>query len=127
MRSALVAAVYRKSFLLSNAARQQSTLGEIVNLQSIDATRLQVIFELLLHHPLVELNGNMLGSNSLLALVMECPTPASHQFGVSLGVAWGLYPRWSWNYDSHDSNEHLPWQKAVWHSKGSYDSQRREI
>lgn len=39
-----MAAVYRKSFYLSNKARQQSTVGEIVNLQSIDANKFQDLF-----------------------------------------------------------------------------------
>lgn len=40
MRTALISAVYEKSFKLSNKARQQSTTGEIVNLQSIDSQKL---------------------------------------------------------------------------------------
>ncbi|TPX65411.1 hypothetical protein SpCBS45565_g05227 [Spizellomyces sp. 'palustris'] len=40
MRSAMVTAVYRKSLVLSSIARQSSTVGEIVNLQSVDASRL---------------------------------------------------------------------------------------
>jgi hypothetical protein len=41
-RSAVVSTVYRKAFRLSNKARQGSTVGEVVNLQSIDAQKLQV-------------------------------------------------------------------------------------
>ncbi|KAI8817199.1 P-loop containing nucleoside triphosphate hydrolase protein [Fimicolochytrium jonesii] len=40
IRSAIVAAVYRKSLSLSNISRQASTVGEIVNLQSVDAGRI---------------------------------------------------------------------------------------
>uniref|UniRef100_M4B260 Uncharacterized protein n=1 Tax=Hyaloperonospora arabidopsidis (strain Emoy2) TaxID=559515 RepID=M4B260_HYAAE len=40
-RSAVVTAVFEKSILLSAAARQQRTSGEITNLMSIDAQRLQ--------------------------------------------------------------------------------------
>ncbi|KAL4105868.1 hypothetical protein PRIC1_003924 [Phytophthora ramorum] len=40
-RSAIVTAVFDKSLLLSAAARQQRTSGEITNLMSIDAQRLQ--------------------------------------------------------------------------------------
>ncbi len=36
-RSAIIANVYRKSLRLSNAARQQSNVGEMVNHMSIDA------------------------------------------------------------------------------------------
>ncbi|CAK8684757.1 unnamed protein product [Clavelina lepadiformis] len=39
MRSAIVAAVYRKALVMSNAARKQSTVGEVVNLMSVDAQR----------------------------------------------------------------------------------------
>lgn len=39
-KAALIAAVYAKSLKLSHAARQGKTVGEIVNLQSLDATRL---------------------------------------------------------------------------------------
>ncbi|KAF4031150.1 ABC transporter [Phytophthora infestans] len=41
LRSAIVTAVFEKSLLLSAAARQQRTSGEITNLMSIDAQRLQ--------------------------------------------------------------------------------------
>eukprot|EP00644_Phytophthora_capsici_P002763 jgi/Phyca11/10801/fgenesh1_pm.PHYCAscaffold_55_\ len=40
-RSAIVTAVFEKSMVLSAAARQQRTSGEITNLMSIDAQRLQ--------------------------------------------------------------------------------------
>jgi len=40
VRAAVVTTIYRKAFLLSNDARQKSTVGEIVNLMSIDAQRL---------------------------------------------------------------------------------------
>lgn len=41
IRTAVVLAVYRKALLLSAAERQTKTLGEITNLMSIDAQRLQ--------------------------------------------------------------------------------------
>lgn len=41
IRAAVVSAVYRKSVRLSNAARMGSSVGEIVNHQSIDASRFQ--------------------------------------------------------------------------------------
>eukprot|EP01104_Vermistella_antarctica_P005283 TRINITY_DN1574_c0_g1_i1.p1 TRINITY_DN1574_c0_g1~~TRINITY_DN1574_c0_g1_i1.p1 ORF type:complete len:1537 (+),score=433.37 TRINITY_DN1574_c0_g1_i1:133-4611(+) len=41
VRAAIVTAVYRKSLRLSSAARQEHTTGEIVNLMSTDAKRLQ--------------------------------------------------------------------------------------
>ena len=39
IRSGLTATIYRKSLQLSNAARKESTIGEIVNLMSVDAQR----------------------------------------------------------------------------------------
>ncbi|CAG7725610.1 unnamed protein product, partial [Allacma fusca] len=39
IRSAIVGTIYQKSLVLSNAARKESTLGEIVNLMSVDAQR----------------------------------------------------------------------------------------
>eukprot|EP00049_Salpingoeca_infusionum_P023551 m.12723 g.12723 ORF g.12723 m.12723 type:complete len:1556 (+) comp5858_c0_seq1:79-4746(+) len=39
LRSAVIAAIYQKSLLLSTASRQASTSGEIVNLMSVDAQR----------------------------------------------------------------------------------------
>ncbi|KAI9470014.1 MAG: multi drug resistance-associated protein MRP [Benjaminiella poitrasii] len=40
IRAALVTAIYQKTLILSNASRQQSTVGEIVNRMSVDAQRL---------------------------------------------------------------------------------------
>ncbi|KAI8975515.1 multi drug resistance-associated protein MRP [Mycotypha africana] len=40
LRAALVTAVYQKTLVLSNASRQKSTVGEIVNHMSVDAQRL---------------------------------------------------------------------------------------
>lgn len=39
IRTALIAAIYRKSLCISNAARKESTVGEIVNLMAVDAQR----------------------------------------------------------------------------------------
>ncbi|XP_078036751.1 multidrug-Resistance like Protein 1 isoform X5 [Augochlora pura] len=39
IRTALTAAIYRKALRMSNTARKESTLGEIVNLMSVDAQR----------------------------------------------------------------------------------------
>lgn len=39
LRSAIIGAVYRKALVISSAARRTSTVGEIVNLMSVDAQR----------------------------------------------------------------------------------------
>ncbi|XP_053612783.1 multidrug resistance-associated protein 1 isoform X6 [Plodia interpunctella] len=39
IRTALTSAIYRKSLRMSNSARKESTVGEIVNLMSVDAHR----------------------------------------------------------------------------------------
>lgn len=39
IRTALVGAIYKKALRLSNTARKESTVGEIVNLMSVDAQR----------------------------------------------------------------------------------------
>ncbi|XP_066545950.1 multidrug resistance-associated protein 1 isoform X2 [Amia ocellicauda] len=39
LRTAVVGAVYRKALVITNAARRTSTVGEIVNLMSVDAQR----------------------------------------------------------------------------------------
>ncbi|CAG5127097.1 unnamed protein product, partial [Candidula unifasciata] len=41
IKSALIAAVYKKSLTISNEAKKESTVGEIVNLMSVDCQRLQ--------------------------------------------------------------------------------------
>ncbi|KJE98072.1 multidrug resistance-associated protein 3, variant [Capsaspora owczarzaki ATCC 30864] len=41
IRSGLTAAVYRKALVLSNTSRQSATVGEIVNLMSVDSQRFQ--------------------------------------------------------------------------------------
>lgn len=38
-RTALINAIYRKALVISNAARKESTVGEIVNLMAVDAQR----------------------------------------------------------------------------------------
>lgn len=39
IRTAIIGAVYKKALLLSNSARKESTVGEIVNLMAVDAQR----------------------------------------------------------------------------------------
>lgn len=39
IRSALISLIYKKSLVISNNARKESTVGEIVNLMSIDTNR----------------------------------------------------------------------------------------
>eukprot|EP00062_Callorhinchus_milii_P022853 gi/632981074/ref/XP_007907389.1/ PREDICTED: canalicular multispecific organic anion transporter 2 [Callorhinchus milii] len=39
LRSAIIGAIYRKSLVITNAAKRASTVGEIVNLMSVDAQR----------------------------------------------------------------------------------------
>ena len=42
MKSAIIAAVYRKSLVISNEAKRSSTVGEIVNLMAIDSDRVNL-------------------------------------------------------------------------------------
>lgn len=67
IRTSLISAIYRKSLLLSNAAKRQSSTGEIVNLMSVDV---QKIMDLL---PFI----NMLWS-------------APFQIAVGLYFLWGI-------------------------------------
>ncbi|KAM9817691.1 ATP-binding cassette sub-family C member 3 [Neosynchiropus ocellatus] len=39
IRTALIGAIYRKSLVITNAAKRSSTVGEVVNLMSVDAQR----------------------------------------------------------------------------------------
>lgn len=43
IQSVLTAAVYKKTLMLSNSARRETTVGEIVNLMAIDVDRFQQI------------------------------------------------------------------------------------
>lgn len=67
VRTALVGAVYRKSLVLSNSARREFTVGEIVNLMAIDAERFKDLTDYL----------NMLWSAPL-------------QVGLALYFLWSL-------------------------------------
>lgn len=67
VRTALISAIYRKSLLLSNAAKRESSTGEIVNLMSVDV---QKIVDLL---PLI---------NTLWS--------APFQIAVALYFLWGI-------------------------------------
>ena len=64
IRAALICAVYDKAFVLSNASRQVSTVGEIVTHQSVDASKmLQLIpyLHLLWSSPFQLIVGVVLG------------------------------------------------------------------
>ncbi|XP_067133640.1 multidrug resistance-associated protein 1-like [Centruroides vittatus] len=55
IRTALISSIYRKSLVLSNFSRRESTVGEIVNLMSVDAQRfmdLMVFINMLWSAPL---------------------------------------------------------------------------
>lgn len=47
LRTALVSAIYKKSLLLSNAARRSSTVGEITNLMAVDAQKFMDMMSIL--------------------------------------------------------------------------------
>ena len=42
LKTALISTIYRKALLMSNSARKESTVGEIVNLMSVDVQRFMV-------------------------------------------------------------------------------------
>src|SRR5579885_660613 len=44
VRGALISQIYQKAFRLTSKARQESTVGEIVNLQSVDACVVEEMF-----------------------------------------------------------------------------------
>ena len=44
VRAALVTSIYRKALRMSPSERQERTVGEVVTLMSVDATRLQDLF-----------------------------------------------------------------------------------
>lgn len=48
IRTALISSIYKKALKLSNAARKESTVGEIVNLMSVDAQRYKSFYILLI-------------------------------------------------------------------------------
>ncbi|XP_026679570.1 multidrug resistance-associated protein 1, partial [Diaphorina citri] len=66
MRSALISTIYRKALTISNNARKETTVGEIVNLMSVDAQRMDITPYL-----------NMLWSAPL-------------QIGLALYFLWGI-------------------------------------
>ena len=70
IQSVLTAAVYKKTMTLSNAARREKTVGEIVNLMAIDVQRFQDITTFMMlfwSSPLqVGLNCNRVLTESIL-------------------------------------------------------------
>ena len=42
IRTALISTIYKKALVMSNSARKESTVGEIVNLMSVDVQRFMV-------------------------------------------------------------------------------------
>lgn len=73
VKSSLVSAIYRKSLRMSNTARKDSTVGEIVNLMSVDTDRIQdftIYIDLLWSSPILILGSlfflwNILGPSVL--------------------------------------------------------------
>ncbi|BFZ09598.1 hypothetical protein BsWGS_12637 [Bradybaena similaris] len=47
LRASLISAVYRKSLTMNNLARKESTIGEVVNLMSVDAERVENVMSYL--------------------------------------------------------------------------------
>lgn len=47
IRTALISAIYRKALTISNAAKKNTTVGEIVNLMAVDAQRFVKILPLI--------------------------------------------------------------------------------
>nr|CAD7198501.1 unnamed protein product [Timema douglasi] len=67
IRTALISAIYRKALRMSNNARKESTVGEIVNLMSVDAQRFVEI-------------------TLFICLLWSAPL----QIGVALYFLWGI-------------------------------------
>ena len=75
IRTALISAIYRKSLKMSTVARKESTVGEIVNLMSVDAQR---FMDLVIYI-------NMIWSAPL-------------QISLALYFLWGLLGKFLHNY-----------------------------
>ncbi|XP_021961754.1 multidrug resistance-associated protein 1 isoform X2 [Folsomia candida] len=67
VRTALVSAIYKKALLVSNSAKRESTVGEIVNLMSVDIQKLMTLLPFI----------NMVWS-------------APFQIGLALYFLWGI-------------------------------------
>jgi len=67
VKAAVIAAVYEKALTMSNEARKTTTVGEIVNLMSVDAQRMQDVV-------------------GYLWMVWSCPL----QIGLAMYLLWGI-------------------------------------
>lgn len=109
IRSGLISAIYRKSLRISSAAKKDTTVGEIVNLMSVDAQRffelvsylVSKVFEIIFRQLLLFLTSFFLLTKPARSLVWSRCNWRSHL--ASLGVFRSCCSRWSWCHDSHGS------------------------
>jgi len=110
LRTAVVAAVYEKSLTLAISERQIRSSGEITNLMSVDAQRLQVNFSLILIIFLDVLLYKFLTNVSLCVGFNIVPTCSLvFLFADWLGniffveLSWAIMFGWSRDYCDYDS------------------------
>ena len=95
-RVAISLAVYRKALVLANAARQSTTLGELVNLMQVDATKIEMFMPQchVLWDGLLQISGYMVILYTLIGwpclaglLVMILAGPIQ---GIIMGKLFGM-------------------------------------
>lgn len=98
-KTAVTAAIYKKSMILSNEGRASKTTGDIVNLQAVDAQRMQgrpITF------PGFFISLTLLRRHDIRPASLEFPIPDCPVYGIFISARWSGHVCWYWSYDFDD-------------------------
>jgi hypothetical protein len=107
LKSAIITAVYKKALRLSSSARQGSTVGEIVNLMSVDAGVRYIISVISKRLLITFYNSARRRFNNLLTHSLVRPLPNSPRPLLPLRRSRPLNLRRRGRHDPHDPHQHF--------------------